>query len=380
MEDIIHLDMDAFYAAIEERDHPEYRNRPLVVAFDGPRSVVSTANYEARKYKIFSALPLYLAKKQCSSLIIVNPDFKKYNRVSKQIYHVLETFTPDIEQSSIDEFYLDIKASHLLFGSSPEIAKKIKQEIYKNLQITCSIGISYNKLLAKMASDMQKPDGLTHISKSNCYKIINNLKIDKIPGLGKKSTALLHKKEIFTIEQLRKLSLTELNRLFGIHGYYYYNACRGIGENKLTLSKDTKSISNEITLHQDTRDKQIIKKVLLRLSDHLADRIRKKNLKGKVIKIKLRYYNFKTISKQISLQKFIHTSEDLFNYSYKLIDDLITQPIRLIGIGLSSLNDESKHSQLKLFNDNKEKKDIEKNMGQINEQFDEKLIKRGSLL
>ncbi|MBU1076152.1 MAG: DNA polymerase IV, partial [Spirochaetes bacterium] len=206
MEDILHIDMDAFYASVEQRDHPEYKGKPLVVSGDvGSRSVISTASYEARKYNIFSAMPLAAALKKCPDIIIINPDFKKYASASDHIKTILHEYSPEIEQASIDEFYLNISGSHLLFGSSFEIAKKIQSHIKKELQLTCSIGISYNKLLAKMASNIKKPEGITHITGSNLSALFDHLEIEKIPGLGKKAALKLHMINVFTIKELKKL-------------------------------------------------------------------------------------------------------------------------------------------------------------------------------
>jgi len=379
MEDILHIDMDAFYASVEQRDHPEYKGKPLVVSGDvGSRSVISTASYEARKYNIFSAMPLAAALKKCPDIIIINPDFKKYASASDHIKTILHEYSPEIEQASIDEFYLNISGSHLLFGSSFEIAKKIQSHIKKELQLTCSIGISYNKLLAKMASNIKKPEGITHITGSNLSALFDHLEIEKIPGLGKKAALKLHMINVFTIKELKKLSLKKLNELFGINGTYFYNASRGIGSSELIFSNDVKSISNEITLKYDTMDQNIIKKIMLKLSDQVASRLRMDKLKGKTIKIKLRYYDFKTISKQLTLVEFINTADDLYRIGLDLIDDMISRPIRLIGVGVSSLIHEN-NEQLSLFKNNK-KLEFEKNIDVINKKFGSKTIKRGSLL
>lgn len=379
MEDILHIDMDAFYASIEERNHPEYKNKPLVVAGDiDNRSVISTANYTARRHNIYSAMPLQTALKKCPSLIIINPDFKKYVKTSDCIYQIIQNYSPEIEKASIDEFYMDVSGSLLLFGTSENIAKKIKKHIFNELQLTCSIGISYNKLLAKISSDINKPDGLTVINKNNFNNLIDNLKIEKIPGIGKKTAGILHQNKVYYIKELRNLSIEKLNKLFGINGIYFYDAVRGIDNSKLTYNHDIKSISNEITLKYDTTDFSLIKKIMLNLSDHIARRLREKNIKGKVLKIKLRYYDFKTTTRQISFKKYINTASDIYKFSFSIIKNLIHHPVRLIGIGITSLKNEKDDFQLTIFNN--KTLEFEKNIDTINKKFGNETLKRGSLL
>lgn len=373
--------MDAFYASVEENGHPEYKNKPLAVVGDiGNRSVISTANYAARKYNIFSAMPLQTALKKYPSLTVVKANFSRYSEVSKKVKKIVEEYTPEIEQASIDEFYLDVKSSHLLFGSSEEIAEKIKKDIYMNLKLTCSIGISCNKLLSKIASNLQKPGGLTIIDKNNFNDTMDNLKIEKIPGIGKKTAQILHYKNIYLIKDLRNQSLHELKSLLGLNGYYLYNAARGIGEKKLSFSHETKSISHENTLEYDTTDIIQIKTLILNLSEKTGRRLREAKLKGKTVKIKLRYYDFKTITKQITLNEYTDVTNIISKYSMELIEDLITRPIRLIGIGISSLIDEKDNMQLELFNKDGKKKQFEESMDSLNKKFGDKIIKRASLL
>ncbi len=380
MENILHIDMDAFYASVEENDKPEYKNKPLAVVGDtNNRSVVSTANYAARKYKVFSAIPLKTALKRCPSLLVLKADFSKYSKISNRIFNILQKYTPEIEQASIDEFYIDVKGSHLLFGSSEEIAGKIKKEIYDRLKLTCSIGISYNKLLAKIASDLHKPDGLTIINKNNFNNIFKNLKIEKIPGIGEKTARIFHSRNIYLIKDLRDLSLSELKRLTGMNGYYLYNAVRGIGENKLTPHHEIKSISNEVTLEYDTTDFNQIKRLILDLSEKVGRRLRKKNFKGKTIRLKLRYFDFKTITRQVTLKKYTNTTEEIYKYSMELVKDLIHRQVRLIGIGMGSLYNEKDNKQLKLFGEDNKECGFETNIDSLNEKFKNK-IKRASLL
>jgi len=381
MENILHIDMDAFYASIEENENPQYKNKPLaVVGYIGNRSVISTANYAARKYQIYSAMPLQTALKKLPGLVIIQANFKKYSEVSHQVKKILEKYSSEIEQSSIDEFYIDVRGSHLLFGSSVEIAEKIKKDIRKHLNLTCSIGISYIKLLSKIASDLRKPDGLTIINKDNFNKIMDNLKIEKIPGIGSKTAGLLHKRNIFIIRELRNQSLQELKRLLGLNGYYLYNAVRGIGERNLSAGHKIKSISHEITLEYDTMDVEQIKKLIMELSERTGRKLRQCQLKAKTIKVKLRYYDFKTINKQVSLKDYTDVTNTISRYGIEMINDLIIRPVRLIGIGVSSLLDEKENQQMKLFEENKKQEEFQESMDSLNKKFGDKIIKRGSLV
>lgn len=382
MTDILHIDMDAFFASAEIAERPELIDKPVVVTGHiGNRSVVSAANYVARKYGIFSAMPLKTARNKCKNLIILTADFKKYHTLSHQIYKIIEKYTPDIEQTSIDEFYLDVSQSHLLFGSSEDIARQIKKQIKQAFHLTCSIGIAANKLLAKIGSDLHKPDGLTIINPGSFNQIIDPLSIEKIPGIGPKTAQVLHDHNIFLIRELRQFDLDRLKKLFGINALYLYNAARGIGYSQLTSQAEIKSVSHEMTFEYDTQDMDIIRKILLQLSDMVAVRLRKYNILGKTIKVKVKYFDFKSISRQISLNNYMNSSEEIFQNSWQLMQDLNIKPIRLLGIGVSTLLDSNKQEQLLIFNNNK-KKDIrfDKNIDIINKKFGKDVIKRASLI
>lgn len=383
MLDILHIDMDSFYASVEMVEHPEFKNKPLVVSGDTTsRSVVSTANYVARKYGIFSAMPLKTALSKCKNLIVIKASFEKYERTSKIIYDIISQFTSEMEQASIDEFYIDVKSSHLLFGTSQEIAKKIKNEIYKKLKITCSIGISYNKLLAKMASNLNKPNGLTILSKENFHHLMDKLPIDKIPGIGPKTKKILNTHQVYSIKDLQNIDISELKRLVGMEALYLHQAASGMGNSEITKIVEPRSVSNEITLDYDTKDENILKHVLLELCDKVARRLRENNITGKTIKLKIKYFDFKSITKQIKLNKEIISSEDISKNIMDLLADREDKPIRLLGVGVSSLIDKNKTEQLVMFQSEQESKKVEyeHKIDAIADKFGNKAIKRASLL
>lgn len=381
MLNILHIDMDAFFASVEIAEQPELVNKPVVVTGHiGERSVVSAANYVARQYGVFSAMSLKIAQQKCRSLVIITADFSKYNYISGQVRRIIEHYTPEIEQASIDEFYIDVKNSHLLFGPSEQIALNIKKEIRIKFNLTCSIGLSYNKLLAKIGSGLNKPDGFTVISPENFEQVMDQMNINKIPGIGPKTAALLYKKNIQTIYELRQMDLIRLGKLFGINALYLYNSARGIGDDQLTLESEIKSISHETTFSFDTADINIIQKTLLDLSDKVAARLREDGLRGRTIRIKVKYYDFKLVSRQSSFNDYISSSEEIYQNAVELIKDLNYKPIRLVGVGVTGLTDDSE--QLMIFSGSTENtgKKVDKNIDVINKKFGKGVIKRARLL
>ncbi len=383
MLDILHIDMDSFYASVEMVEHPEFKNKPLVVSGDTTsRSVVSTANYIARKYGIFSAMPLKTALSKCKNLIVIKASFEKYERTSRTIYDTISQFTSEIEQASIDEFYIDVQGSHLLFGASRDVAKKIKIEIYNKLKLTCSIGISYNKLLAKMASNLNKPDGLTILSKENFHQIMDTLPIEKIPGIGPKTKKLLNTHQVYCIKDLQNIDISELKRFVGMEALYLHQAASGMGNSEITKIVEPCSVSNEMTLDYDTKDENVLKQVLLELCDKVARRLRENNVTGKTIKLKIKYFDFKTITKQIKLNKEIATNDEIVDNIFSLFYKMNDKPIRLLGVGVSSLVDKNKAEQLVMFQSEQENKKIEyeHKIDAITDKFGNNKIKRASLL
>ncbi|MDD5065618.1 MAG: DNA polymerase IV [bacterium] len=382
MPDILHVDMDSFFASVEIRERPELKDKPVAVSGDAvQRSVVSTANYAAREYGVFSAMPVMTALKKCPGLIVIKADMEKYERISCEVSGLLREFTPEIEPASIDEFYLDVSSSHLLFGSSIEIAEKIKKRIRTSFSLTCSIGLSYNKLLAKIASNLNKPDGLTVIDEKNMHSLLDPMKIGTIPGIGPKTSALLNRHGLYTIRDVQGTELSVLKRLLGINALYIYNACRGIGSSELILESDARQISREITLEHDTLDLAVLRPVLLELSDRVAERLREGGLHGKTIRLKIRYFDFKMTTRQVTLLRPINTANEIFQHILEMLRDLLVRPVRLAGVGVGSLSDSGEEQQL-IFPEEEKKVRLgrEKNRDEINRKFGKDSIKRASLL
>ncbi len=350
-ENIIHIDMDAFFASVEELDNPDLKGKPVAVCGKiSERGVISTANYVARKYGVKSAMPVKQALNLCPQLILLEARFSRYREISDKIYEVALSFTPRVERASIDEFYLDVSGSHLLFGPTIEIAKKLKRKIKQKVKLSCSIGIAPNKLLAKIASDFNKPDGFTVIKAEEIDKFLDPLPVEKIPGIGPKTKEVLSAHGVYYVKDLKNFSLSFLKSLFGEHGRYIYLAVRGIDDSKVITEEEyeEKSVSSEVTLEFDTTDMEILKKVLLRLCDEVSYRLKEKKLKGKTLKIKVKYFDFKIHTKQITLSRAIDDANLMFKYLYPFLENLATRPVRLIGAGVSGLTSEEVE-QLKLF-------------------------------
>ncbi|MCF8008761.1 MAG: DNA polymerase IV, partial [Halanaerobiales bacterium] len=308
---IIHVDMDAFFASVEQLDNPKLKGKPVIIggiALDN-RGVVSTASYQARKFGIHSAMPIAEAKRLCPQGIYLPARSKRYSEISKQIFNIFKEFTPQVEKLSIDEAFLNVKGCHRLYGSSEQIAKKIKKTIKKKIGINCSIGVANNKFLAKIGSDLDKPDGLVIIENDKISDIIDPLSIKKIPGIGKKSAKKLNEIGISKIEQLKNLSIKELESLFGKNGKNLFDLIRGKDLRKVTTKQKMKSISNEITFDKDVNDKDILYKYLLKLCQKVTRRLRKDKVTGNIIFLKLKNDQFKVYTKRITVKVYINSTD-----------------------------------------------------------------------
>jgi len=379
--DIIHIDMDAFFASIEQMDYPELKGKPIAVCGrKDSRGVIATASYEARKFGVYSAMPVRTALRKCPYLILVEARFERYSEISDEIAKIFYKYTPIVERTSIDEAYLDVSGSHLLFGTTIEIARRIKKEIKTEFGLSCSAGIAPNKLLAKIASDYKKPDGFTVISKDKVSEFLDNLKIEKLPGIGPKTQKIFNEMGIYFIRELKNLSKEQLIKLFGIYGERIYFMARGLDDSPVVPDEmqEEKSISNEITLDFDTMDIEIIKKVLLELSDKISSRLRARTLKAKTIKLKVKFFDFKVVTRQITLNRFISQSDIIYKNAIELFQTIEKRPVRLLGIGVSNFE---KHSdeQLSLFDDKKIER-VEKVVDTLKNRMGDEVIKRATFL
>jgi len=343
---ILHMDMDAFFAAVELRRHPELVGKPLVIGGRGDptrRGVVSTASYEARKYGIHSAMPLRTAQKLCPKALFLPVDLKEYSRVSRQVKLILKEFSPIMEDGGIDEAYLDITLSE---ESSEAIARSIKEKIYSSLGLTCSIGIAPNKLLAKIASDLEKPDGLTILEFDDIPLRIWPLPVRKLWGVGPKTEEHLKRIGIHTIGEIASAGLDMLVKEFGAsHGHFLHRASRGIDDRPLVTHWVPKSSSRETTFQHDIVDHKIITETLLKLADRVTEDIRKDGFKARNITVKVRFSSFETHTRGMTLREAtdeIAVVRKAAMISLQWFD--LRKPVRLIGIrlgGLESVGDEA---------------------------------------
>jgi len=339
---IAHVDMDAFFASIEQRDNPSLKNKPVVIGADPEggkgRGVVSTCSYEARKYGIHSAMPISQAYRCCPNAIFLPVNMEKYSNVSEQLYEIFYSFTPDIESISIDEAFLDISGSYHLFGTPLETCKLIKEKIKVQTQLTASVGLAPTKMVAKIASDLKKPDGLVEVKKENLLSFLQPLEVDKICGLGKKTKSVLEKIGIKTIGELAVMQKIDLVNLFGKNGLYFWELANGIDERAVESEGDVKSISNETTFRKDTSNDREIESELLRLCEKVSMRLRADNFKGRTITLKIRTEGFHTYTRATSLKQTTNFADVIYDEIQKLYKNCaINKKIRLVGVKISNL-------------------------------------------
>ena len=332
---IIHVDMDAFYAAVEEMDNPELKGRPVIVGGLSNQGVVTTANYEARKYGVHSAMPIFMAKKKCPHGSFVPGRMGRYQEISRKTFEILYEFTDLVEQVSIDEAYLDISNINM---NPMKVVGKIKQRVMEETGLTMSIGISYNKFLAKLASDWNKPDGIKVINPDMIPEILLPLPVKKVYGIGPKSAKRLNDIAVYTIEDLLRLSEEFLEELFGKSGRETYNRIRGIDLREIDTCRERKSLGIERTFNEDTDDVELLKKYLKSYSLNLAFELESKQIHTRTIIVKVKDENFRTQTRSKTLSSHIRLAEEIFEIGESLLDEIeITQKIRLLGITASNL-------------------------------------------
>lgn len=355
---IMHVDMDAFYASIEQRDNPEYRNKPLIVG-GKTRGVVSTCSYEARKFGVRSAMPIFEAKRKCPQGIFISPRGKVYAEVSRQIHAILQNYSPLVEMASIDEAYLDITGLENLFGTPLEIARALQDEIYtKTNGLTCSIGIAPIKFLAKIASDERKPHGIFMISYADMSGYLKELSIAKIPGVGKKFLEELKKLGMKKCADVLAIKKSFWEEKFGKAGIMLYERASGIDRREVEPYTERKSESAETTLDENVTDKAVLKMWLLVHAERVGTGLRKQNLKGRTINVKIKFADFKQITRQLTLESRTNATDTIYQNACLLLDEItLTKPVRLIGLGVSGFEELSENKQLSLFSVLEEKEE-----------------------
>jgi DNA polymerase IV len=340
---IIHIDMDAFYASVEQRDNPDYLGKPIAVGGlpVGRGGVVATASYEARKFGVRSAMPSKKALLLCPELIFVRPRFAVYKEVSQKIREIFTRYTDLIEPLSLDEAYLDVTQDKQNIGSAIEIANMIRQSIRNELQLTASAGVSINKFVAKIASDMNKPDGITFIGPSSTATFMEKLPVEKFFGVGKVTADKMRKMGLFNGADLKKLSMEEMVKHFGKTGRFYYHISRGIDDRQVQPNRETKSIGAEDTFDYDLTELDEMCIELERLSQTVTNRLQIYQLKGRTITLKIKYSDFRQITRNYSVTDPVNDLDTISQTAKKLL--LATSPdgkrIRLLGVTLSNFGE-----------------------------------------
>lgn len=350
---IIHIDMDAFYASIEQRDNPDLKGKPVIVGRSPQsRGVVATCSYEARKYGIHSAMPCKTAYKRCPYAVFVRPRFEVYKSISDEIREIFYKYTDLVEPLSLDEAYLDVTNNKMNIKYATDIAKRIKQEIYDKTGLTASAGVSYNKFLAKLASDYKKPAGLTVIREDNTQKFLDDLPISKFFGIGKVTQKVLKNLGINNGYDLRRLEINELESIFKNRGYLFYQLARGIDHRDVEPHRERKSIGSETTLVEnlDIEDEKLIN-ILDELCEEVSQRAEYLNKCGRTVVLKVKYSDFTQITRSTSVNKEISSHEDIRTNIYNLFKNIEHnhKEIRLIGVTLSNLINKEEVTNITIF-------------------------------
>lgn len=384
---ILHVDMDAFYAAVEQRDHPEYRLKPVIVGSDPRdgkgRGIVATCSYEARKFGVHSALPISQAWRLCPQGIYVRPDMAKYARVSGHVMDILLRFTDMLEQVSIDEAFLDVTGSQRLFGSGRDIAGRIKRGIRDELRLTASVGVAQSKFIAKIASDLEKPDGLVVVEPGREREFLAPLPIGRLWGVGAKTEASLKSIGLERIGQLAALRPGDLTVRLGKSGAHLWQLAQGIDDRPVVPDEGFKSVGHEITFDEDTSDTRLLDATLLDLAEKVSHRLRVQGARARTITVKFREADFSTFTRRITLPDSVDTTERIYPEARRLMQSMLRKgvPVRLIGIYAGNLEIETGGRQMSLLDPAPPKdRKLAAALDDITQRFGTKSITRAALV
>ncbi len=382
---IIHVDMDAFYASVEVLDNPKLKGKPVVVGGTSDRSVVSAASYEARKYGIHSAMAITKARKLCPEAIFLPVRMELYREFSRWIMDIFHRFSPLVEPISLDEAFLDVTGSTILFGKGPVIARDIKKLIAEETNLTASAGVATSKLVAKIASDMQKPDGLTVVEAGREKEFLAKLPVRKLWGAGEKTIEALTQLHIETIGDLATLSPKLLISKLGKHGRHLYFAANGIDDRPVIATREAKSIGHEETFNQDLTDLTVIKRELLRLATKVGERLRSHQRQGQTISFKIKYFDFSTSSRSLTLKEPTNDTMEIFQRGCDLLQKTRAgnKPARLVGISVSNLSASQNRYQQDLFGKTRQRektRELNEAVDQINKKYGKRVINPATLI
>lgn len=381
---ILHIDMNSFYASVEMTHDPSLKGKPLAIAGDVEerRGIIVTCSYEARAFGVKTTMPLWEAKRLCPNLIVRKPNFERYKKASVAMFNLLRTYTPLVEPVSIDEGYVDITSCYQL-GTPLEIAKEIQKRILEQLQLPCSIGIAPNKFLAKMASDMKKPMGITILRKRDVPTVLWPLKVEEMHGIGKKTAEKLKTIQITTIKELAEGNVVQLKQLLGINGERLMQRANGIDPRIVDPEADSefKSIGSSTTLPIDTSDEEILIPLIRELCETVGERIRKKDLLSQNIQLTIKYFDRQTITRSKKLDHYIESDDEIFQAALRLWKKHWNlEDVRLLGVTAHDLSEKQEtFKQLNLFSYEEDAKieSTQKALDEIKKKFGENIIQKG---
>jgi len=338
---IIHVDMDAFYASVEQHDQPQYRNRPVIVGGTGGRGVVAAASYEVRKYGVFSAMPISRARRLCPTAVILPVRMSRYRQVSAEVFRIFREATPEVEGLSLDEAFLDVTASIALLGSIETIGANLRAEILSRTGLHASVGMAHNKYLAKLASDAGKPKGFVHVPYDGVRLFLDPMPVSRIWGIGKRTLPGIQKLGILTVGQLRKADPVALSRVLGKRSGHFQALARGKDDREVVASQPDKSLSREVTFEQDINKPRELLAELQRQVESVSGRLRSQGLVARTIQIKVRDHRFRTATRSRSLAAPTASTEVVFKQARALLQiwlqEHLNTPVRLLGVGLTGL-------------------------------------------
>ena len=381
---IIHLDMDAFYPAVEVLDHPDLKGKPVIVGGIGDRGVVSSASYEAREFSVHSAQPMVTARRLCPQGIFLPVRMGRYREISEQIFRIFHHFTPLVEPLSIDEAFLDVTGSTRLFGEPEVIARKIKTQIVRETGLTASAGVAPSKFVAKIASDMDKPDGLVVVLPENIRKFLDPLPIEKMWGVGKVTREALGRLGVRTFRDLSRIPVKVLKQRFGKQGIRMHELSLGLDQRRVVPEREVKSLGHEETFAQDIEDVEEVRREILALSSKVARRLRRKGIQGKTVTLKVKYSDFVQITRSATLPLATDDGLEIFSTAARLLlnTEAGKRPIRLLGVVLSQLEVAWKEKQLSLFemeSGSQKRRSLNQALDSVSAKHGEKAVRPGSL-
>jgi len=379
---ILHVDMDAFYASVEERDQPSLVGKPVIVGGTPEgRGVVAAANYVAREFGVHSAMPAATAKRLCPHAVFLRSRMAYYAEISEQIRAVFERYTPLVEPLSLDEAFLDVTGSESLFGSAVSIGQRIKQDVRDHLELVASVGVAPNKFLAKIASDLHKPDGFVIVEPGQEQQFLDSLPIGRIWGVGRVTGRVFEKLGIHTIGRLRQVPIELLRHHFGNSAEHLWNLARGIDERRVVPQREAKSVSHETTFAKDIEETEVLRAWLLELSEQVGCRMRRLGLKGRTVHLKVRFDDFNTVTRAQTLPEATNVTEEI----WRTVDQMLAERmptrrlrVRLLGVGMSGLITREL-TQLSLFPEAGREREsrLDKVADRIKERFGPMSLQRG---